>query len=658
MDYIKLLNLTSEPFSNSPDPKFLFHSKRALVCLQQLELSIRLKRGLSIVIGDVGTGKTTLSRSLIQRFQAETDQFKFYLIIDPCFISEEDFLINLLKIFNINPPATETALAYKEAIRHFLLYEGIKKGRVIILIVDEAQKISDQSLEVLRSLLNFETNEFKLLQLVIFAQSEFYENIKQKINFSDRIDTLYTLKPLDEEDTRRMIEFRLRQAGWTEYHALFTPNAMRLIYLYTQGYPRKIITTCHHCLLAMLISKKNRVDTTIVNETLNNSPERYNEVMKKNLIKEKKINALSIGVISCLIIFLFISIYWGVEHLSPLISSFDLAGKPSSSVSKLSPIYSFSPALPPKPNFSVGDNPIERPDKIGNTWSMTSSFALHKIPQSIEKKEILNDNNSKITLKEKQSNNKDLKTTNNNDLESLSSSETNNQDKSHKKDTQKELGNNITLKIEKFHSENIEEKLVTKIKKDKKEHNNKQEISEIQKQNNDKIVKEIKLKEKPVVPKNKKRIPDRSSYMEVIVKKGDFIHKMAQRVYKTPEINDAILEKIAFANPNIPNINKIYIGQRIQFPYLKEFPGVKEKKELGGYSIRVGYFFNIDEAKQCIKNLASHGYQAYMDREKFSDLGDRYKIELERVKEEEQANEIVQKIKELKFPYAKVIKLD
>ena len=264
MDYIKLLNLQSEPFSNSPDPSFFFLSRTYQDCLQNLEISIRLRRGLNLVLGDIGTGKTTLSRALIQQFQSEADQFLFHLILDPSFKTEQEFLYTLIMGFGINPPDKKNLFAYKEAIRQFLLTEGLQKGRVVVLIVDEGQKLNDVCLELLRDLLNFETNQFKLLQLIIMAQKEFHEKIKDKRNLTDRINTFYTIRPLDKNETRDMIQFRLGKAGWVQNHSLFSSKAMDRIYYYSQGYPRRIITICHHSLLMMLVKKADIVEPEMV----------------------------------------------------------------------------------------------------------------------------------------------------------------------------------------------------------------------------------------------------------------------------------------------------------------------------------------------------------------------------------------------------------
>ena len=97
MDYFSILNLKQEPFSNSPDPDFFFHSREHLECLQRLELSLLLRRGLNVIIGDVGTGKTTLCRQLIRRF-ARRDEINTHLVLDPYFVDAYEFLSSVGKM--------------------------------------------------------------------------------------------------------------------------------------------------------------------------------------------------------------------------------------------------------------------------------------------------------------------------------------------------------------------------------------------------------------------------------------------------------------------------------------------------------------------------------------------------------------------------------
>lgn len=266
MSYYEALNLTKEPFSTSPDPLFFYKSSEHNTALQRLEIAVRLKRGLSLILGDVGTGKTTLSRALIQNFNNE-DNFVFHMILDPSYKSEFQFLSNLTKIFGVKPNFRST-LDYKDAIEKYLYQKGIEEHKTIVLLIDEGQKLSHTFLEILRTLLNYETNEFKLLQLIIFAQMELLPRIKRVKNFLDRISLKYIINPLDGKETKDMIEFRLKQAGFNSGARLFTDGAIKLIHEYSFGYPRKIAILCHNALEILVMKEKSIVDQSMMSEVI------------------------------------------------------------------------------------------------------------------------------------------------------------------------------------------------------------------------------------------------------------------------------------------------------------------------------------------------------------------------------------------------------
>lgn len=263
MEYYELLGLEEEPFTSSPNPRFLFKSKEHRECLNRLEISIRLRRGLSIVLGRIGTGKTTLSRALLQMFQQEEENYIFGLILDPIYPSEYVFLRNIMELFNIKTRA-RSVLECKNAIESFLFQKGVEEGKRIALIIDEGQNLTPTYLETLRNLLNYETNEYKLLQLVIFAQLDFLPRLSRNPNFEDRITTSYMLNPLNEVDTKAMIEFRLTQAGLDGQKRLFSDEAFQEIYLVTRGYPRRVTNLCHNCLIEMLRRDKVQVELETV----------------------------------------------------------------------------------------------------------------------------------------------------------------------------------------------------------------------------------------------------------------------------------------------------------------------------------------------------------------------------------------------------------
>ncbi|MDD5194276.1 MAG: AAA family ATPase [Candidatus Omnitrophica bacterium] len=270
MSYYKILGFEREPFSTSPDPDFFYLSKEHEAALTNILIELRLKRGLSVILGDVGTGKTTLSRKLIQELKSR-DDFIFHMVLDPTFDSEHLFLTSLARNFEIHDitsGSSATVLDLREALERFLFQKGVNEHKTITLIIDEAQKLTEGSLELLRVLLNYETNEFKLLQLILLGQLELYSRIMNIANFFDRISFKYTLNPLDYSETRELIEFRLRQAGYKANMYIFLDDAIKEIYQYTRGYPRQITMLCHKALKSLVLHNKFVIDAEIIREVI------------------------------------------------------------------------------------------------------------------------------------------------------------------------------------------------------------------------------------------------------------------------------------------------------------------------------------------------------------------------------------------------------
>ncbi|MFZ5562914.1 MAG: AAA family ATPase [Thermodesulfobacteriota bacterium] len=263
MDYFTLLQLNREPFSNAPDPDLFFPSLAHHDCMQKVELAVRLKRGLNVVTGDVGTGKTTLCRTLI-RTLAEDGRIRTHLFLDPAFPSPVEFLSALAGAFAGAPSPETDESALKEQVKNSLFKECAEKDYTHLVIIDEGQKLPGFALEILRELLNYETNEHKLLQIVIFAQPEFEQIIVQRENFKDRINLFYRLGPLNFRETVGFIRFRISKASAGKSALTFTLPALWRIYRLTGGYPRKIIHLCHQALLALIIQNKTRVTAPLV----------------------------------------------------------------------------------------------------------------------------------------------------------------------------------------------------------------------------------------------------------------------------------------------------------------------------------------------------------------------------------------------------------
>jgi general secretion pathway protein A len=261
VNYYEILGLKKEPFSTTPDPQFFYRSRQHQEALERLEIALRLRRGLNLIVGDVGSGKTTLARVLLQSF-ADDNNFQFYLILDPVFRSDYQFLKYLVEVFGANPRGRST-LDYRNALESFLFQTGVEEGKVIVLIIDEGQKLTPSYIESIRTLLNFETNEYKLLQVIILGQLELLPKIRRKRNFMDRINLSYMINPLSYGDTKQMIRFRLEMAG-SNGNNLFTDEAMTLIYDHSKGSPRKITLMCHHALESLIMQNRTLVEEDII----------------------------------------------------------------------------------------------------------------------------------------------------------------------------------------------------------------------------------------------------------------------------------------------------------------------------------------------------------------------------------------------------------
>jgi len=272
MSYHKLLGFEKEPFSTSPDPEFFYLTKEHDMALTSILIELNLKRGLTVIFGDVGTGKTTLSRKLIQELKKRSNML-FHIILNPSFENEKQFLLSLARNFNIEIPehdASEKTESWevRDRIEQFLIQAGVNERRSVILIVDEAQKLDLPTLETLRVLLNFETNEYKLIQLVLLGQMELFSKLINMSNFMDRISFKYTLNPLDVNETRELINFRIKQAGYASKMELFLDEAVREIYNYSRGYPRRITMLCHQVLKELVMQNKRAVDRALVLDVL------------------------------------------------------------------------------------------------------------------------------------------------------------------------------------------------------------------------------------------------------------------------------------------------------------------------------------------------------------------------------------------------------
>jgi general secretion pathway protein A len=235
--------LTAKPFSLVPNPAYLFLGKNHENALTYLEYGFTQKVGFILLTGEIGAGKTTLIRHMLNEVESEMD---VAVIFNTNFSSDQLFR-RVLGEFEI-PCGEEGKERYLERLYEFLI-ERYAKGRHVILIVDEAQNLPDESLEDLRMLSNLQTDDHILLQIMLVGQPELRERLgepkfKQLVQ---RIAVNYHITPLDEQQTVDYIDYRLKKAGCSKN--LFTPAAIRKIYKHSGGIPRTINLVCDTALV-------------------------------------------------------------------------------------------------------------------------------------------------------------------------------------------------------------------------------------------------------------------------------------------------------------------------------------------------------------------------------------------------------------------------
>jgi len=254
--------LTEPAFGLTPDPRFLYMSRAHEDALTMLHYAVMRNKGAAVLSGDIGLGKTTISRKLIEML--DPHQFRLVLVVNPV-LSPTQMLQEVLQQLNIEV-TTKSRQGLIQTL-HRALLDYYMQGQRVVVMIDEAHLIKNvASFEELRLLLNCQMNDQFLITLLLLGQKELREKLSKVPALEQRLSVRCALEPLDVQETGELILHRMRVAGYTGERNPFTPDAIYQIHKTSSGYPRMISTLADHALMVGAAQNVKIIDAYLMHE--------------------------------------------------------------------------------------------------------------------------------------------------------------------------------------------------------------------------------------------------------------------------------------------------------------------------------------------------------------------------------------------------------
>jgi general secretion pathway protein A len=285
VDYKSFFGLLEEPFNTVASPRFFFLSPIHAIALNKSMYTVDSRKGVSVVWGDIGTGKSTLARIMHEKFLNKG--YISVLLTNPGYVSQNALIRTINEGFTV-----PTAKSYKDNVdrlKAFLLKEGEVNNKTIVLILDEAQELTLPLLETLRQILNFESDR-KLLQVVLFPQEEFRTKLHdyRTRNFRRRIAYASTLDRMDIETMSQMIEFRWTVASGNKSKHPFTHGALQKIFEHSAGLPSEACILADNALLLAFLHQQSQVTSDFVTAAIADRLKNVGKLDKETKTGKKK----------------------------------------------------------------------------------------------------------------------------------------------------------------------------------------------------------------------------------------------------------------------------------------------------------------------------------------------------------------------------------
>ena len=290
--YWKYYRFKEKPFEITPDQKFLYLSEIHQEALAHLKYAVKEGKGFTVITGEAGTGKTTLVHTLLGELDGN---IKTCYIFNPI-LERADFLNYICDDLGIKSDGMKSRGQSLAALHNFLL-NCFERNEKVFLIIDEAHSMDPDLLQEVRLLTNLETTKNKLLHVILLGQPELNKILKEPRfrPLKQRITVRYHLRPLNFQETKEYIIYRLKRAG-SRNISLFDNNAIKEIYRYSKGLPRLINIVCDNALLAGFALERTRIGKPIIRDVINSLEGRESGMRKK----------LALTFVFLLIIFIFV----------------------------------------------------------------------------------------------------------------------------------------------------------------------------------------------------------------------------------------------------------------------------------------------------------------------------------------------------------------